>query len=140
MRLYHLHFQQPAALDHINDQVFPMTSDSALRHTSTCMALKFFCSNQLTLSQGELKTNQAHYNPNCNRNLKLSTLKSMSPDASSDPVMSERISGVPSPPNSSVSKTIPIAIPAIEHLNGTPASCKAKHPPQTEAILKHHTT
>lgn len=63
------------------------------------------------------------------------TLKSISPDASSDPVMSERISGVPSPPNSSVSKTIPIATPAIEHFMGTPASCNAKQPPQTDAML-----
>lgn len=69
------------------------------------------------------------------RKMKGQTLKSISPEASSDPVMSERISGSPSPPNSLVSKTIPIAIPAIEHFTGTPASCRAKQPPQTDAIL-----
>lgn len=63
------------------------------------------------------------------------TLKSISPEASSDPVISERINGVPSPPNSFVSKTSPIAMPAIEHLKGTPASNNARQPPQTDAIL-----
>lgn len=59
----------------------------------------------------------------------------MSPEASSDPLISERISGVPSPPNSFVSKTRPIAIPATEHLIGTPASRSARQPPQTDAML-----
>jgi len=63
------------------------------------------------------------------------TLKSISPDASSDPLISERMSGDPSPPNSLVSKTIPMAIPATEDLIGTPASKSAKQPPQTDAIL-----
>lgn len=66
------------------------------------------------------------------------TLKSISPDASSDPLISERMSGVPSPPNSLVSKTIPIAIPATKHLTGTPASESARQPPQTDAILTNN--
>jgi hypothetical protein len=67
--------------------------------------------------------------------VRLSTLKSISPEASSDPLISERIRGSPSPPTSSVFKTKPIAIPAAQLFNGTPASNRAKHPPQTDAIL-----
>lgn len=63
------------------------------------------------------------------------TLRSISPEASSEPLISERIRGWPSPPTSSVFKTKPIAIPAIQVFNGTPASNRAKQPPQTDAIL-----
>ena len=63
------------------------------------------------------------------------TFRSMSPEASSAPVISESISGLPSPPNSCVSRTKPIAIPATGNFIGTPASWSAKQPPQTEAML-----
>ena len=66
------------------------------------------------------------------------TLKSISPRASSEPRMSLRIIGSPSPPQSFVFNIKPMATPATDPFSGTPASSIAKQPPQTEAILCAH--
>mmetsp|Transcript_2325 Transcript_2325/g.7113 ORF Transcript_2325/g.7113 Transcript_2325/m.7113 type:complete len:240 (+) Transcript_2325:3570-4289(+) len=60
-------------------------------------------------------------------------LKSMSPKASSDPRISVSMiaSGCFSSP-----RINPMATPATFLLIGTPASCNAKHPPQTVAMLE----
>ncbi len=56
------------------------------------------------------------------------TLKSISPRWSSDPRMSDRIA------TSSPSLIRPMAIPATGFAMGTPASIRAREPPQTDAI------
>jgi hypothetical protein len=58
----------------------------------------------------------------------------MVPKASSVPRISETITAFSSETEDVSSRSIPMAIPAIGLLIGTPASIKARQPPQTDAI------
>mmetsp|Transcript_46847 Transcript_46847/g.107605 ORF Transcript_46847/g.107605 Transcript_46847/m.107605 type:complete len:250 (-) Transcript_46847:410-1159(-) len=60
------------------------------------------------------------------------TLKSIVPNASSEPSMSVSTMGCPPPPSSSSNR--PIATPATGRTIGTPAAIMARHPPHTDAI------